>query len=205
MSLIAHIVYMPKLDATHLPERINARLSDLKAGHEVSVRDIKVLLNEDQIAAMEAAWSKQQELRKVKRARSKEEEMALGWKSKREIYIETYENALRESNANLLNASKKKMKDAEVRFAKIYLDAFFAAKKDSMEYWQADAAGNNALARAGFKRGLISQKLDKKFEENSILERQIEEIIKAKMTNDELEQYELLQEHERNIKNKEGK
>lgn len=205
MSLIAHIVYMPKLDATHLPERINARLSDLKLGNEVSVRDIKVLLNEDQIAAMEAAWSEQQELRKVKRARSKEEEMALGWKSKREIYIETYENALKESNANLLNAYKKKMKDAEARFARIYLDAFFAAKKDSMEYWQADAAGNNALARAGFKRGLISQKFDKKLEENSILEKQIEEIIKAKMTKDELEQYELLQEHERNIKNKEGK
>jgi hypothetical protein len=82
---------MPKLDGTHLPERLAERLADLKADKEVAARDVKALLNDEQIAKMDAAWKEQQALRKVKRARTKEEERELGWKTKREIYIETYE------------------------------------------------------------------------------------------------------------------
>ncbi len=47
---------MPKLDGTHLPERLAERLADLKADKEVAARDVKALLSDDQIAAMEAAW-----------------------------------------------------------------------------------------------------------------------------------------------------
>lgn len=119
---------MPKLDATHLPERINARLADLKAGKEVSIRDIKALLNDEQIASIDEAWKEQQLLRKQKKARTKEEEAELGWKSKREIYIKVYENALKACQVNLLSEYKKKLHESEVRGAKIYLDAFFCEK-----------------------------------------------------------------------------
>ena len=84
---------MPKLDGTHLPQRLADRLADLVAGKEVAKRDIEALLNDEQKAAMDAAWQHQQALRKVKRARTKEEVRELGWKTKREIHIEAYENA----------------------------------------------------------------------------------------------------------------
>jgi hypothetical protein len=32
---------MPKLNGTHLPERLTSRLADLKSGKEVAARDIK--------------------------------------------------------------------------------------------------------------------------------------------------------------------
>jgi hypothetical protein len=196
---------VPKLEATHLPPRISARLADLKAGKAVSIRDIKALLSDEQIAAMEAAWQEQQELRKEKKAKTKEEEKELGWKSKRDIYIETYERASADSEKNLLAELKKKIKEVEVKAAKTYLDAFFEAKSEDKEYFQADAAGRNALTRAGFVVDPISQKLKAKLKDDLLMEKKLEKIIKAKMTKEELEQYELLQEHERNLKNKEGK
>ena len=70
---------MPKLDGTHLPQRLAQRLADLRADKEVAARDIRVLLSKDQQAAMDTAWVEQQLLRKGKRARTKEEELALGW------------------------------------------------------------------------------------------------------------------------------
>ena len=200
MSKIAHDDLMPKLDATHLPQRISARLADLKAGKEVSIRDIKALLNDEQITAMEAAWNAQQALRKGKQARNKEQEKELGWRSKREVYIEAYEQAFHECNSNLLSAYKKKLKDAEVRAAKIYSDAFFSAKADDKDYWQADSAGKNALSRSGIETDFAGAKLNAKLQENIRIEKQLEFMIESKMTPDELEQYELLQEHERNVK-----
>lgn len=196
---------MPKIDATHLPSRINKRLADLKAGKEVSIRDIKALLSDEQVTEMEAAWKEQRELRKKKRARTKEEENELGWKDKRQIYIEAYERASVSSENNLLAEYKMKMKEAEVKAVSVYLDAFVKAKSEDKDYWQADAAGRNALTRAGFVTDAIGQKLKAKLEEDLLMEKQLELIITAKMTKEELEQYELLQKHERNEKNKEGK
>jgi hypothetical protein len=34
---------MPKLDGTHLPQRLAERLAELKAGKEVAARDVKAL------------------------------------------------------------------------------------------------------------------------------------------------------------------
>ena len=56
---------MPKLDETHMPERLANRLNDLKSGKEVSARDIKALLDDEQVNAMHTAWSEQQALRKA--------------------------------------------------------------------------------------------------------------------------------------------
>lgn len=55
---------MPKLDLTHIADRLKARLAELKAGKEVAAREIRALLNDEQLAAMDAAWVEQQDLRK---------------------------------------------------------------------------------------------------------------------------------------------
>ena len=140
---------MPKLDGTHLPQRLAERLADLKAGKEVAIRDVKALLSDEQVAAMDAAWLEQQALRKIKRARTKEEELAFGWKSKREIYIKAYERALDEASVGFLEAYEERVAKAEVRAAKIYLETYFAARDEGKETYQAHMAANNELKRAG--------------------------------------------------------
>lgn len=139
---------MPKLDGTHLPKRIADRLAELKAGKDVAIREIRALLSEEQKKEMDAAWEHQQELRKGKRARTKEEEKELGWKSKREIYIEAYERATEAANEDELDALKKKMRDKEIRAAKVYMDEFSRAMEAGKTGSQAQAAARNALTRA---------------------------------------------------------
>ena len=49
--------FMPKLDGTHLPERLKQRLADLRSDKDVSKRDLEALLNAEQVAAMNAAYT----------------------------------------------------------------------------------------------------------------------------------------------------
>ena len=88
---------MPKLDGTQIAERLQGRLEELRRGEDVAARDLRALLTTEQQAAMDAAWAEQQVLRKQKRARTKEEEAALGWKTKRDIHIAALDSALREA------------------------------------------------------------------------------------------------------------
>lgn len=142
---------MPKLDGTHLPQRIAERLAELKAGKEIAIREIRALLSKEQQKEMNAAWEHQQELRKGKRARTKEEEKELGWKTKREIYIEAYERAAESANEDELDALKKKMRDKEIRAARIFMDEFSSAMEAGKTGSQAQAAARNALTRAHSK------------------------------------------------------
>lgn len=193
---------MPKLDGTHLPERLAERLADLRAGVEVAVRDVKALLSDEQIDAMDVAWTEQQMLRKVKRARTKEEEQELGWKTKREIYIEAYERALDESNAKLLEAYEERIEKAEIRAAKIYLDTYFAARDEGKEDYQAHMAANNELKRAHLARveNSTTDAMSRRYVEMEAMENAIRAEIRKNMTADELEQIELLEEHEKALK-----
>jgi hypothetical protein len=143
---------MPKLDVTHIAERLQERLTDLKAGKEIAAREIRALLNDEQLTAMDAAWTEQQELRKKKKARTKEEELALGWKSKREIHIEAYENALNEASDLQVGAWQKKLSDAEIRQARIYFESYGKAIEDGKAPNVAKNIANNDLTRAGLKR-----------------------------------------------------
>jgi hypothetical protein len=143
---------MPKLDLTHIAERLQERLTDLKAGKEVAAREIRALLNDEQLTAMDVAWTEQQELRKKKKARTKEEELALGWKTKREICIEVYENALNEANDLQGTVWKKKLRDAEIRQAKIYFESYSKAIGERKMPNVAKNIANNDLTRAGLKR-----------------------------------------------------
>ncbi len=187
---------MPKLDGTHLPQRLADRLADLVAGKEVAKRDIEALLNDEQKAAMDAAWQHQQALRKVKRARTKEEEKELGWKTKREIHIEAYENAVKEAEEYVGDAFEDRLRKAEVRAAKIYLDTFFKARDEGKETYQAHLAANNELKRAHLER-VENERTNARDKEVWAMEDAIRAEIRKNMTPEQLEQLEILEEHER--------
>jgi hypothetical protein len=187
---------MPKLDGTHLPERLANRLADLQSGKEVSARDIKTLLNDQQVNLMQTAWSEQQALRKAKRARNKQEELALGWKTKRDIYIEVYELALMQAKANEQPAVEKRMKDAEVRQGRIYLEALGVALDAGKTGDQARAFANNELTRNGMSRldGAFVRSASKRDREVWAVEDALKAEIRKHMSAEELEQLEQLEE-----------
>jgi len=198
---------MPKLDGTHLPQRLAERLADLKEDKEVAARDVKALLSDEQIAEMDEAWEEQQSLRKIKRARTKEEERELGWKTKREIYIEAYEKALSEANEDIGDALDKRLERAEVRAARIYLDTYFAARDEGKEAYQAHLAANNELKRAHLAKVDVAQTdaMTRRRDELDAMEDAIRAEIRKKMTPEELEQLEMLEEHERELDKGRGK
>ncbi len=195
---------MPKLDGTHIAERLNERLEKLRSGEEVAKREIEALLTDEQVAAMNAAWEAQQALRKQKRARTKEEEIALGWKTKREIQIEAYERAITEADDGMLETLEELQHKASVRQAKIYLDSYFKATKEGKTPDVARNLANNDLTRAGLKRidGQVVGHQSKRDKEVWEMEQQILGRIRSEMTPEELEQLELAEEHEKALREK---
>ncbi len=119
---------MPILNKVQIAERLRERLDDLRTGKEVAARNWRSLLTDEQAAAMDAAWAEQQALRKLKRARTKEEEQALGWRSKREIQIEVLEQVVRQADDQMLKMLSELQHKVEVRQARIYLDSYRKTK-----------------------------------------------------------------------------
>lgn len=192
---------MPKLDGTHITERLKRRLEELRRGEDVAARDLRALLTSEQEAAMDAAWAEQQALRKGKRARTKAEEVALGWKSKREIQIEALGAALREAQDGELAAWEKKLHDAEVRQGQVFFDELGKQLDDGVEMRTAKKRANNALTRADLKRldgqllgtqGLTPRDREIKAMEDAILQRAENELDDC-----ERERMELQREHEK--------
>jgi hypothetical protein len=203
------LFFMPKLDGTHLPQRLAERLADLKADKEVAARDVKALLSEKQIVAMDAAWTEQQALRKAKRARTKEEEQELGWKTKREIYIEAYEKAFNEASDGVLEELERLQLEATKRQMRIYFETLNEALKEGKEKRVAENLANNALTRAGLRRmdgqkvgieGLSRRDREIREMEDAILKKAVSE-----MDEYEREQYELSQEYEKALREKGSK
>lgn len=143
---------MPKLDGTHIHERLRQRLEQLRNGEEVARRELETLLTKQQIEAWDAAWNEQKRLRKAKRARTKEEEAALGWKSKREITIQAIQAALNESDDGLLDEIDRLLQRQEIRAAKIFMASYSNAVKVGREKHSAWLLANNDLTRAGLRR-----------------------------------------------------
>ena len=148
---------------------------------------------------MDAAWAEQQLLRKQKRARTKEEEAALGWKTKREIQIEAYEKAIAEADDGMLETLEELQRKAKVRQANIYLTSYFAAKSLEKTDDVARNLANNDLTRAGLKRidGVESQFTNQREREMWEMEQEILGRLRSEMTPEELEQIELWEEHEK--------
>lgn len=195
---------MPALDGTQIADRLKQRLEKLRNGEEVAARDIRVLLSDEQVAAMDAAWAEQQELRKQKRARTKEEEAALGWKSKREIQIEAYERAIAEADNGMSETMEQLQRDAQVRQARIYLDSYSKAVKDGKSIDVARNLANNDLTRAGLRRldGQVVGHQNKRDREVWEMEQQILQRARSEITTEELEQVELAEEYEKAVAEK---
>jgi hypothetical protein len=141
---------MPKLDNTHIADRLRERLADLKSDKEVAAREIKALLNKEQLKDVEEKKAKQKKLKKEKIARTKEQQKEFGYKSIREIYIEVYEKAIDELDE--VGAWDKKLRNAEVRQMRIYMDSISEALKEGKTQEQAKSIANNNLTRAGLAR-----------------------------------------------------
>lgn len=192
---------MPKLDGTHIAERLKERIAKLKNGEEVAARDLRALLTDEQTAALDAAKKAQQELKKAKRARTKEEEKALGWKSIREIHIEALEAALKEAEEDEVGAWEKRMRDAEIRQARIYFDTLESEIKAGKELQIAKNKANNDLTRAGLRRmdGQIVGHLSKRDKEISELETALIQQATNELDDYEKEQLELLKAHNKAV------
>ncbi len=190
---------MPKLDGTHIVERLRGRLDELRVGKEVAARDLRALLTAKQVAEMDASWAEQQALRKQKRARTKEEEVALGWKTKREIQIEAYERAYDEARDNEVKAWEKKLRDAEVRGARIYMDEYCKARNEGKSEEVARNRANNQLTKAELQRedGKKVWRQNPRDKEVWEMEQQIQQRARSEMTPEELEQIEIWEEHEK--------
>jgi len=185
---------MPKLDGTHIYERLRQRLEQLKNGEEVARRELETLLTTQQIEAWDAAWNEQKQLRKAKRARTKEEEAALGWKSKREITIEAIEAALNQAYDGLLDEFDRLLYKQEVRAAKIFMESYSNAIKEGREKHSAWLLANNDLTRAGLRRAdgkdRMPAGLSERDKEIWHLEESIKKRLIAEMTEEERREWE---------------
>ena len=190
---------MPKLNKLQIADRLREKLDELRSGKEVAARDLKALLTDEQIVTMDAAWSEQQALRKLKRARTKEQEQALGWRSKREIQIEVLEQVVNQADEQVLEALMELQYKAEVRQARIYLDGYSKARAAGKSELEAQSIANNDLTRAGLPRvdGQVVRYTNRRDREVWALENQLREQLRNEMSAEELEQIELLAEHER--------
>ncbi len=88
---------------------------------------------------------------KKRRAKTKEE-LEVGWKTKREVHIAAYENALIDAEALKVGAWEKKQRNAEIRQARIYFESYGKAINDGKSAATAKNIANNDLTRAGLKR-----------------------------------------------------
>ncbi len=143
---------MPKLDGTHMVERLAKRIAELEAGEEVAAKDIRALLTNEQRQNLDNAWAAQEQLRLAKKARTDDEKKGLGWKTKREVRLEIFRQALIDAEGNVVDAWKSKLRSADVRQARIYFDALNEAEKAGKDKQAAQTFANNELTRAGLKR-----------------------------------------------------
>jgi hypothetical protein len=162
---------MPKLNGIHIFERLRERLEQLEAGEEIAAKEIRSLLTPEQQQELEDAWKEQQELRKGKRARTAEEEKALGWKTKREVRIEVFKRALKAADDGVDKEFERLQIEATKRQLKIYFEALDEAKKLGKDKAEAENYANNELTRAGIRRMDYEQKLIEEIKQKRLIER----------------------------------
>lgn len=163
---------MPKLDGTHLVERLQRRIAELEAGKELAARDVAALLTPEQSQQLTDAWAAQQRLRQLKPARTKSEQQKLGWRSKKEVRLDVLKNALSEAKGNEVPAWKAKVANVDVRQGRTYFEAYGKARDAGKSIEAARTFANNELTRAGLRRldGIGVRRLSKRDQEIRDLE-----------------------------------
>lgn len=184
---------MPKLNDTHLPERLKEAIKQLEAGEEVEAKKNKTLLNAKQQQALVDEWDQQQELRKQhKPPKTEAEKKRIGWKDKREVRIDIYKQALAELEEDIFDIHLKQLEKEQAKATKAYLKGYFGATDGQDKH----SAGNIAVQRAGFMvsttRGMSKRDLEVRRIEEELLKR-----FESEMTEEEREQRELLKETEK--------
>ena len=193
---------MPKLNVTHLPERLQKRIEQLENDEALEARDINALLTPAQQQALKDLWKLQQDLRAIhKPPKTEERKQLLGWKTIREVRLEIYRQALAEANSGLLAGYEELLKDKELRQAQIYLKTYseqLAAGKDKAS---AKREANNELTRNKLKRvdGAVvgSIGLNQRDKEIFEMENRLRAKLESELSAEEKEQLALVREYEK--------
>ena len=190
---------MPKLNITHLVGRIQERIEQLERGDALEARDINALLTKEQKQELKDAWTKQQALRKIhKPPKTNEEANKIGWKTIREVRLETYKQALQEAQDGVGDGIEKLLHQSEVKAARVFMDAFSKAKEEDKNAW---SAGNIALRRNGFSRidGQSYSYSNKRDKEVNEMEDSLRERMEDDLSAEEKEQLELSREYDKAV------
>ncbi|MBT8543239.1 hypothetical protein G6714_08720 [Polynucleobacter paneuropaeus] len=191
---------MPKLNNTHLPERIQEHIAKMERGEEVEAKKDKTLLNEQQQNDLKEALAQQQQLKKThKRPKTQEEKDAIGWKEIRDVRLGIYKQALEELSINVVDDIKELQRQREAKAARVFMDAWSKAGKEGKVGNSAISAGNIALTRAGFTpQGSIG--LSKRDREIRAFEEEFLKQSENELSVEEKEQLDLVREHEKTVK-----
>ncbi|QWD08726.1 hypothetical protein G6716_06685 [Polynucleobacter paneuropaeus] len=191
---------MPKLNNTHLPERIQEHIAKMERGEEVEAKKDKTLLNEQQQNDLKEALAQQQQLKKThKRPKTQEEKDAIGWKEIRDVRLGIYKQALEELSINVVDDIKELQRQREAKAARVFMDAWSKAGKEGKVGNSAISAGNIALTRAGFTpQGSIG--LSKRDREIRAFEEEFLKQSENELSEEEKEQLDLIREHEKAVK-----
>jgi hypothetical protein len=183
------LLIMPKLDFTHKLQRLKQRIQQINAGEKVAVREIKSLLSDTQVREMNLAWEQQQALRNEHRPKNHDEKKKLGWKTKKEVQLDALLQAQAELMSDLPGNMRKLQDELEAKAARVFLDAYFAARKNGLNGM---IAGGNALTRAGYRNPYgIPRAPTKRDIEIREMETELRKRLEADMTDEEREEHEI--------------
>ena len=122
-------------------------------------------------------------------------EERFGWKTIREVRIDSYKQALSTAKDNILEELEKEQYKQQVRADRIFLDAYFGAKDGQDKFSQ----GNIALMRSGIRklnaRGHYVD-INTRDKDSWQLEAELKKRFEMEMSEEEREQLELVREYE---------
>jgi hypothetical protein len=142
---------MPKINATHLTERLQDHIAKMERGEEVEAKKDKTLLSNEWQQALKDALQAQKALKKShKRPKTQAEKDALGWKEIREVRLEICRQALGELKDDMHLHIRKLQQQREAKAARVFMNAWSQAIEEGKDRWSAMSAGQIAQTRAGF-------------------------------------------------------
>lgn len=180
---------MPKLNVVDIYARVAGRIDELENGADIDTRALNKLLTVKQQQQMAGALA----ANKISKA-----------KTRRKVQLEVMQDVFEQLKNSFDDDWERYKEDEKVRGARVYMDAYFAAKKAGKN---ASAIANAALRTHGHKR---FDGVDHSFKQSTRdmevreLEEGLRKRFEAEMTEQEREQQRILAEHEASLK-KRGK
>jgi hypothetical protein len=131
----------------------------------------------------------------------------LGWKTKRQVHIDAYEQALAAANDGMLDTLAALQRQAQVRQARIFMQTYAQARKNGKREEVARNQANNELTRSKLTRvdGKKTQFKDRRGREVWVMEQAILARTHSKMTEEEREQMDMTVAHEKTQRKKSNK